>query len=97
MTTTTDGVSLTSHPSLAFEGAVHLFTNRDAHLLAVTRTPLKCASRRLREEGYPVGTAIIIHDGAGVASDLKGTVAALARQNPADGGRATPASLLADL
>jgi hypothetical protein len=55
-------ITLISHPNKSFEGARDLLTAADGWLLAVTRTPLHCAARRLREEGFDGETVVIIRD-----------------------------------
>jgi hypothetical protein len=67
-------VVLISHPNLAFEGARNLFTARDAVLIAVTRTSLHCACRRLREEGAPPETMVLIRDANDMAPDAAGRI-----------------------
>jgi hypothetical protein len=58
----TDSVTLISHPNKSFAGAVDLKLASDGWLLAVTRTPLACACRRLREEGHRDDTMVLIVD-----------------------------------
>jgi hypothetical protein len=72
-------ITLISHPDVAFAGARRLFTAQDAFLLAITRTPLLCAARRLREEGWPSDTMIIIRDSADLAPDQAGRISDLLR------------------
>ena len=47
-------ITIMSHPNASFAGARDLRTAQDGILLAVSRTPLHCAARRLREEGVAV-------------------------------------------
>jgi hypothetical protein len=68
-------ITLISHPNAAFDGARNLFTQQDGLLLAVTRTPLHCAARRLFEEGFDRDTMIIIRDNADPAvQDICGKI-----------------------
>jgi hypothetical protein len=68
-------IILISHPDVAFVGARRLLTAQDAHLLAVTRTPLHCAARRLLEEGFDRETLILIKDSAGAVPNVRGKIA----------------------
>jgi hypothetical protein len=67
-------ITIMSHKNAAFAGAHDLRTAQDGILLAVTRTPLHCAARRLREEGMPDSTVLTIRDADGVAADIVGTI-----------------------
>jgi hypothetical protein len=67
-----DSVTLVSHPNKSFEGARDLKTEADGFLLCVTRQPLYDACHRLRQEGYPSDTMVIIKD---CASDALPVVA----------------------
>ena len=69
-----NAITIISHPNASFAGARDLRTARDGILLAVTRTPLHCAARRLREEGLPDSTVLTIRDADGVAADIIGTI-----------------------
>src|SRR4051794_22326848 len=80
-------VLLVAHQSRPWPGAVELFTAADGWLLAITRTPLPDAAKRLREEGYADSTMIIITDAAGVAPDRCGKIGDLLRYPPARNGR----------
>jgi hypothetical protein len=67
-------ITLISHPNAAFAGARDLYTAQDGILLAVTRTPLYCAARRLREEGMASDTMILIRDANDAAPDVAGKI-----------------------
>jgi hypothetical protein len=70
----TDSVTLISHPNVAFAGARNLYTAQDGILLAVTRKPLFCAATRLREEGWPADTMVLIRDANDAAPDVAGKI-----------------------
>jgi hypothetical protein len=70
----TNDITLISHPNASFAGARDLRTAQDGLLLAVTRTPLLCAARRLREEGMADDTMIIIRDCCDAAPDVAGKI-----------------------
>jgi hypothetical protein len=67
-------ITIMSHPNASFAGARDLKTAQDGILLAVTRTPLHCAARRLREEGFADSTVVTIADADGVAANITGTI-----------------------
>jgi hypothetical protein len=67
-------ITLISHPNKSFHGARDIYTAKDGWLLAVTRTPLLCAARRLREEGWPNETVVIVRDCADERPDVCGKI-----------------------
>lgn len=67
-------ITIMSHPNASFAGARDLRTAQDGILLAVSRTPLHCAARRLREEGFADSTVVTIRDADGVAPDVIGKI-----------------------
>jgi hypothetical protein len=69
-----DSITLLAHPSRSFEGAKELRTEADGFLIAVSRTPLHCGARRLREEGESDNCVVIIRDAAGVGADVAGKI-----------------------
>ena len=72
-------ITLISHPDVAFAGARRLLTAQDAFLLAISRTPLHCACRRLREEGWPDNTMVIVRDSNDAAPDQCGRISDVLR------------------
>jgi hypothetical protein len=71
--------TLISHHCPAWEGARSLFVAETGKHLAITRRPLFDAALRLRDEGWPSDTMILIRDGAGVAADIAGRISDVLR------------------
>jgi hypothetical protein len=69
-----DEITLISHPSVTWPGAVNLRTGIDGFLLGIGRNPLACAAQRLLEEGRVPTDTVIIRDAAGQLPDLRAVI-----------------------
>lgn len=57
-----DSITLVSHPSRAWPRARELYTAQDGLLLCISHRPLFTACERLRDEGWPDTTVVIVTD-----------------------------------